>query len=384
MTALTAEGFDRTRLDDILAQHVAAMNDIFGADISLNPDDLDYLTLSIFANAVSEVTMLAEAVYHSFNPQSATGAALSRLVQLNKITRIVGTHSQATVRCTGTVGTTIPAGSLVKHESSGVVFITQAEAIIGAGGYVDVDVLSELMGPYSAAIDTLTVIGSPTYGWQSVTNDAAAIVGRYEETDEQLRIRRAKSTGTPGQTSRGSIYGAVANLPDVTQVAIYENITDAVDVNGMSAHSIMVIVNGGADQDIWDTILLKKSLGVTMLGDEVGTAVDSYGHSNEIKFARPTAVNIYIDISLEIRVGWPSDGVDQIKNAIVDWGIANQEIGEELIFSRIYEPVNSIPGHSISAMTVGIAAAPTLSDNIAIAFDELAVFDVSRITVTIV
>ena len=88
MTQLTAQGFTRTRLDERLSQLQDAMRAIFGPNINLDPDTMDGQTLGIFAESTSNLDQLAEDVYHSFNPQSATGVALSRLVQLNGIRRI--------------------------------------------------------------------------------------------------------------------------------------------------------------------------------------------------------------------------------------------------------------------------------------------------------
>jgi len=384
MTQVTATGFDRTRLDERLADLKAKIQAIFGIDINLDADTLDGQAVGIFAEAISNLDQLSEDVYHSFNPQSAIGIGLSRLVQLNGIRRQAGKFSTVTLRCSGTVGTAIPAQSLAKSQSTGVTFATNVDAVIGAGGYVDVAATATVMGVLTAPINTVTKIETPIYGWQTVTNQAAAILGANEETDEQLRLRRRASTTTPAQSLVESLYGALANIVGVTQVLVLENTLDVDDGNGLPPHSIYCVVQGGAQQTILDTIFLKKSTGATLFGATSGTVTDAMGGVHTVKFGRPAAVPIYIDITLSTRPGWPSDGDVRIKNAIVAWALINQLIGQPVIHSRLFDPINSVPGHSVSLLEIGTAPAPTGVVDISIPFDQLATFDVANISVTIV
>lgn len=384
MTALTSQGFSRSRLDERLAALQTAVQAIFGTDIDLSADSMDGQTLGIFAESVSNLDQLAEDVYHSFNPQSATGVALSRLVQLNGIRRIEGTYSTVTLRCVGQQGTIIPAGSLVKSTATNATFQTLADATIDGTGQVDVAAQASVKGATLAPTGTLTKIDTPIYGWQTVTNLADAVPGRDEETDEELRLRRRASTSTPAQSIVDGVYGSLSNIPDVIQALVLENPLDTVDGNGLPPHSLYCVVNGGTVQDILDTIWLKKSAGSTLVGTTSGTVTDSMGNPHTVKFSRPGPVNVYVVVNLHMKAGWPTDGVARIQAALVAWALANQSIGEEVIQSRLYDPVNSIPGHSIDSLYIGTAPAPGGTANIAVPFDGLAVFDTARIVVNAV
>ena len=116
MSTLDSTGFTRTRLDERLLQLIAAMRAIFGEDLDLDPDTIDGQTIGIFSESISDTDQLIEDVYHGFNPQTATGTALSRIVQFNSIKRISGAFSTVILRCIGTEGTLIPANSLVRSE----------------------------------------------------------------------------------------------------------------------------------------------------------------------------------------------------------------------------------------------------------------------------
>lgn len=383
MTQLTAQGFTRTRLDERLSQLQDAMRAIFGPNINLDPDTMDGQTLGIFAESTSNLDQLAEDVYHSFNPQSATGVALSRLVQLNGIRRIEGTYSTVTLRCVGSQGTVIPAGSLVKSTATNATFETTEEALIPASGEIDVAARSAVKGALLAPAGTLTKIDTPIFGWQTATNLLDASPGRNEETDEQLRLRRRASTSTPGQAIVDAMYGALTNIPEVRQAKVYENDQDVIDANGLPPHSIYCIVEGGADADILDTIWLKKTAGTTTHGTTAGQVTDSMGNPHTLNFSRPTDVNVWVTVNLHTRPGWPTDGGQRITNALTAWAVANQSIGEEVIHSRLFDPVNSIPGHSIDSLYIGTAANPAGTANIAVPFDGLARFDSTRIVVNV-
>lgn len=383
MTQLTAAGFDRSRLDERLASLQVAMRSIFGDDIDLDPDTIDGQTLGIFAESVSNLDQLAEDVYHGFNPNSATGAALSRLVQLNGIRRIGGTYSTVDVLCVGQEGTVIPAGSAISSTATKTQFKTQAAATIGASGQVTISCKAVDMGAKLGPANTVTKINTPIYGWQTANNLTAAVVGRDEETDEQLRLRRTRSTSTPAQSIIDSLYGAVANIPEVLQCEVYENPTGAVDANGLPPHSVNVIVDGGLIADIATQIFTRVTLGVVQVGSVVTTVNDSMGNPHSIKFDRPVDVPIHVILNITKLSGWPTDGADRLKAALVAWTVANQRIGKNVIHSRLYDCLNAIPGHSITTMFIGVSAAPTLENDIAIAFNALARFATANITVNV-
>lgn len=383
MTAVTSTGFQRTRLDERLAELQAAMQAIFGPTISLDPDTIDGQTLGIYAEAVSNLDQLANDIYDGFNPIGATGLALSRLVQLNGIRRIAGAYSTATVRCVGTNGTTIPAGSLVGSTTLPVKFQTLADASITATGFVDIAVRATEFGATLAPTGTLDKIDTPIYGWQTVTNLADAVPGRAEETDEALRIRRAQSTATPSQSILDGIYGALADISDVMHVKVLENSTNATDGNGIPAHAIYCIVDGGTNADIASAIWLRKPAGTTLHGAVTQNITDSQGVTQPIKFGRPTGVNIWITVNLTTRAGWPTDGAQRIEDALLAWALTEQGVGDEVIYSRLFSPINSVPGFAVDSLYIGTAASPTGEANIAIGFDSIARFDSARIVVNV-
>lgn len=389
MTAVTEFGFLRTRLDERLAQLQEDYRAIYGEDIQIDPDDLDGEFLGILSERFSDLDQLAEDIYNSFNPQTVTGVAQSRLVQLNGIRRIAGSYSTADVVLGGTVGTPIPVNSLVKSVIDGTTWRTVASVTIPMSGTVAATLQRTEKDGTTAAPNTLTKIDTPIYGWQTVTNPNPATPGRLEEKDEALRVRRRASTNTPGQSVVDAIYGAIANLTGVRLAEVYENDTDFDDANGQPPHSIYAIVEGGIVADIAQQIWVKKTAGTTTVGSLAVTVIDVQGKEHIIYLDRPLYSDVYIEVTVTKFASYPADGAEQIKAALVAWGLEGStgddsnglDIGEDLVQSRLYTPVNTVRGHAINSIKIGLTPGPTSEADIAVPFNGLVRIDASRITV---
>lgn len=385
MTQLSATGLQVSRLADRLLALQTALQTIFGPGLDLSPNTIDGQTAGIFAAAMADLDALVEEVYNATQPQNATGATLSRLVQLNGLTRIAGTYSTVTVTLGGRNGTIVPAGTLLRSTVTNAVFSTNAAVTIGPAGLATVAATASVIGAQQAPAGSLTGIDTPVFGLQTATNVAAATAGREVETDGELRARRAKSAAYPSQTVREGIEAAIANLAGVTDVRVYENDQPAADPDtGQPKNSIYAVVQGGTDADIGRALLLKKTAGVPTVGSTQVTVTDTEGHSRTLQFSRPVPDNVYVRVVVSRRAGFPSDGEAQIKAAIVAYASANFSIGEEVVRSDLFEALAGIPGKSVSNIAIGLAPNPTGTGNLVTAYDHLALFDVSRVSVEFV
>lgn len=382
MTAVTPQGFIRTRLADRLQQLKDRVVGIFGSDINLDADSMDGQTLGIFAEAVGEIDQLAEDTYQSFDPNQVTGLRQAALGKLNGLQKQAATHTTVEVLLGGSQGTLIPAGSVVKSSVDGTRFATGSDATIPAAGTIAVTVTAVDAGAITADPDTVVGIDTPIFGWQSVTNPAAAIPGRDAETDEAFRIRRAQSTSNTGQAVLDAMYGALANLIGVVQCRVFENDKDVIDPDtGLPPHSIEAVVRGGDDQEIAQTLWAKKGVGPTLIGNTTATITDSQGMARTMTFQRPAQVPIYIVVNVTRDPGYPVDGASRIKAALAAYGSANLGIGDRVIQSRLYGPVNTVPSQEVTGLFIGTAPGPTGTATIVVPFDSIADIDESRIVV---
>jgi uncharacterized phage protein gp47/JayE len=59
-------------------------------------------------------------------------------------------------------------------------------------------------------------------------------------------------------------------------------------------------------------------------------------------------------------------------------------IGDDVIYSRLYSPINAVPGFTVNSLKIGTAPSPTGVVNIPITFDHVATITADKITVTVV
>ncbi len=385
-SGISSTGFKRKRLDEIKADLESLFKSVYGNNLNISPESPDGQIIGLLSGSFSDLWEIAEGAYNAFNPSAATDTTLSNLVQINGITRNEASNSIAILTFTGTDGTLIPEGTLVSHISSQEQFSTEADVTI-TGGTATVTAASINTGIIEASAGTLTEIETPITGLNSVTNNDDANVGSERETDAELRARRLRSLAISAQSTVDSLYAVVSNLDFVTQVTVLENDTDVVDSNGLPPHSVQIIVVGGLDEDIGNAIWLNKPAGITSFGDESVVISDSQGLSHTINFSRPDTVDIYVSIELTKFSNYPANGDDLIKQAIVDY--ANGALvdgrgfglGDDVIFSELYTPINSIVGHQIDELYIGIAASPTGQINIPIAIGEISNFTTANIEI---
>lgn len=245
-------------------------------------------------------------------------------------------------------------------------------------------------GPVESPVNTLTSIDTPVFGWDTVTNAVEASVGTDVETDTALRLRRRQSVSIAGAGTVDAITANVLDVTGVTDAFIVENRTFSVDVDGRPAKSFEVVVTGGDDEEIAQTIWDRKPAGIETVGDiAVATVTDSQGASRTINFSRPEDIWIHleIDYTLYTEEIFPSNGEVAIAEAAADAGNL-LGINEDVILQRLQGPIfDAVPG--IATLAIRIATSATSGGlpgaftavNLDIGATEVGRFDVSRITV---
>ncbi|ECA8631739.1 hypothetical protein ERG30_24865, partial [Salmonella enterica subsp. enterica serovar Newport] len=261
--------------------------------------------------------------------------------------------------------------------------------VIGVDGTVTATAICSKSGAVAAPAGTITTINTPTRGWTSVTNPAAATVGAPAETDAELRIRQGQSVAIPSITPFEGVDGAIANIAGVTRHKLYENDTGKADGNGLPPHSISAIVDGGDVTEIARTIRGNKGQGVRTWGKTSVTVPDKYGNPHIISFSRPTDVPVYGKITLKVFAGYTSQIGVQIQQAVADY-INRLMIGDQVLLSRIYSPANLgvVSGgnaryYDIQELLIGKSPEAVAAANINIAYDESASCKPENIIITV-
>lgn len=382
MFGLTANGFNRKRLDDIKTELEAAYKLIFGDNIDVSPQSVFGQIIGIHSEREADLWEQSENVYNAFYPSTAQGIQLSNLVTLNGIVRQNAVSSTVTITCTGTDGTLIPIGSLVSTSDTKVQFISISDGTI-TSGTIDIPFQSVEAGSIEAVSGTLTKIDTPIFGWETANNGNDAQLGQNKETDAELRERRIQSTQALGQNLVDSLFGQILDLDNVTSALVISNGTDSTDINGIPAHQFLTVIEGGDVQEIANTIWLNTPQGIDSYGASTEIIVDSQGFNQEINYSRPTEQDIYFKITISTDSSFPIDGVNDIKSAIVLFGSSNFGIGNDVLLSNFYTPINSISGITSIDLRIGLSASPTGTANLVMNVDQISKYDTTRIEVIV-
>lgn len=223
-----------------------------------------------------------------------------------------------------------------------------------------------------------------------------------DETDAEYRLRIFGSTVSSLESGNPTPPVSATNLKDdleiklsaiagVTFVSVIENEEDVTDPDtGLPPHSYCAIVQGGLDADIAEVLWASHPPGIPAYGDTAVDIVDALGNCRSVRFERPTEVDI--EIAYEVRVYKSRCGCRLLTNVdIKNLAVANLNAdacpvgpGEDVLVSRIYGAVSNEAGVEVCSVEIAKLGDPLGPDNVAIAWNEIPVFDVANVSVTIV
>lgn len=384
---IDATGFHYPDYATVLDYYKTQYRGIYGDDVYLEPDSQDGQWLAIEAQAVYDTMNMAAAVYNAYSPSTAVGAGLSSIVKTNGIARRVATSSTVSLTLVGQVGAVINNGQA--RDTLGNTWILPASVTIPPEGETTVTATAENVGAVSAGVGTVTTIATPTLGWQSVTNDTAAVEGVGVELDAELRERQKISTALPSLTPVGSLQGSIASLANVVRVLVYENSTDSTDSNGLPEHSISAVVEGGDLDEIAETIGQKKTPGADTYGTTTKTYEDpTTGLPSDISFFQLAEDTITVVVTGTALDGFTTNTAADIKQAIADY-INTHGIGEDVEYTGLWSPAYlNLPARTqpyrVNTLTIAIGVGVQGTADLSIAFNHAAVCTPADVTVTIV
>lgn len=238
-------------------------------------------------------------------------------------------------------------------------------------------------GPEEQPLGTIDTVAEPINGWVSVINPVDAETGAFRETDTELRTRFANSKETRASNTLEAIYSDLLGLLGVEEVTAYENVTDVEDSRGFPPHSVVAVVEGGSSLEIGNVIWRNKPAGIQTFGNTTVTIVDSQGFNQDIQFIRPVEVPVYVNLEITALGNFDSDGPDKIANAIIDFLDSQYGVGDNVIYSRLYTPINSVPNHQIESLEIGTDGVNYSTANIEVPFDGIARSRTTYINITV-
>ena len=398
--SIDADGIHVPTYLDIMDYLINQYKVIFGDDVYLGEDTKDYQLLSVFAKCMDDYSALVIDSYNARNPNYATGDSLDLLLPLVSMTRRPATASKVMLSMEGTPGTSIPEGSLA-IDTNGILWKTDSVVVLDNNGSGNVMATCDTKGAIPAPVGSINGIYTPVSGWESVTNDEEAIVGRNIETDDEVRIRRRESVNVMNNGVYDALVRALDNLDVNGEVLKYSNIaindSSETSVDGIPPHSICCVVDGlnGYEKQIAEHIWKAKSPGIGTYGgnDESlsvsETYIDAYGHSNVVNFARPKKSAVSVVISLNELDGYDAERVEAIIRSAINGGINDLGIGKSWNVTMAYRDIyNAFANElcpfvvtSVTGKTDSMASASTVE--VPCAFSEMLYVEDADISIVV-
>jgi len=384
MAGLTEAGLDPKRFADILESVRARLRAKFGSGVETNEDSDIMQSINVMALEVEECWQGLGKVYDMFSPNNAEGITLDNLGAITATPRVRGANSTVEVEAEGSEGSTIDLGFQRAVETTGEIFATTEAYVLPASGSQPLVITMTALndGPVYCKSGTLNQGALPS-GVTSMTNPDDAVLGTYDETDEEYKIGRKTRLAAIANATVLAIKAALLNselIPGVTGAIVEENDTGET-VGSLPPHCIRALMSGGDDQDIWDVLGTKKGAGTYTFGTEVGTFTDpDDGQEFTMRFSRIAQIEIWVAVDIVSKTDdYPVTGDQDIEDNILALIWAG---GEDVTYPKLQNAVTDVPGITDYTLYFGLSDPPVASTPITIDTDEIAVFSSSRITVT--
>lgn len=270
-------------LPEIKEDLIAKFKTIYGADINLEQNSPDGQFINILAQEKKDMLDFCVQLYNNIDVDRVVGIPQQILYKLNGLTIKAFTYSYVYVNVTVTAPVNIEGITNENLENADAVGYTVSDNngnrwILATGtsnstvsltvGTHTLNFRAADLGSVTALPNTITTMETVVAGISGVNNAANNYVtGGVGETDAEYRIRRNRSVTIPSQGFDDGLEAQLLNLTNVTQAKVYQNRTNST-VDGIPAHAIWVIVEGGSADDIGKTIYANIPPGITMHGNE--------------------------------------------------------------------------------------------------------------------
>ena len=313
---------------------------VYGSDIDLSTGTADGVFVNDLALIINNILQSIKTLDSNLNVNSASGIYLDRLCALSNVVRQGATKSKASLKVTNTRNAEVTFDNLSFIDKSGTEwFAENVQETFGPNEVKSITVYCQSTGEVKAPAGWIYQTAQLTY--LDVEQEESAIVGSNEETDSQLRARRAQSSGAQGTSVLESLVGALLENVAIQDVYIINNNTTAAisasDGTSIPAHAIYVVLRKRdniniTDADIGTLIQNKLTPGIntTPSSDSTHGTPTSYNYVDDFlsrittakatlywKVAKPVAPTITIKLTaLSI---FEEREIEEISNTIMSY-----------------------------------------------------------------
>jgi hypothetical protein len=252
--------------------------DNFGNEVDLTPDSPLYKISRPIARQLALCWQGLRDWSAQLDSQTAFGQGLDYLGSLIGVTRIAATRSTLVGRAVGAPGENVNALSILRYTPGASLWQVIETQVIGAGGFVDVEIEALEFGPVDApqavAADWEIVTGQ-TPGWYTFESTSQATLGQPAESDVDYRARLAEASR--GLATYDAIVRELRAVDNVAAVYLYINLGLAYDpIKKLFGKQMRPVVQGGSKTNI--IAALHRSVGAPV--ETVGAVTGTYNPGN--------------------------------------------------------------------------------------------------------
>ncbi|MGB2578151.1 putative phage protein gp47/JayE [Elusimicrobium simillimum] len=357
---LDANGLQIKTLSEIKDEISADLREIYGQDINLDSNSPDGQVVNIFAQAAEDNLELIQEVCTSFDPDLAVGRILDQRCAINGIQRRVGTYTHVNIaivcdrslNLTG-LNTSSEEEAFTISDNEGNQFILESTVSLDAGTSIQSFRAKEI-GQVEVLPNTITTAVTIVLGVLSLNNTGPAVTtGTNEETDSQLRARRSIAVSLGGKGFLDNLRSALNALEDVASAQVYNNRGTSEDADGIPAHGIWAIVDGGTDEAIADIMDAKMGGGNPMKGSVSIPVLQTDSSYDTYSFDRPITQPLYINLNIK--------GID-------GQAVPQDYIKSQLVSRLSYKVAQTADAGTINCLTLDIM--PNIAVNSTVSNDN--------------
>ena len=297
---LASAGMEVAEFVDVRDAIIKRYKDVYGSDIDLSTASADGVFVNDMALIINNILQVMKSLYSNLDVDTASGVYLDALCKLANVNRMGATKSTASIIVTSllTTGDPVTFGDIDENgnvtnqitfvDKSGMEWVSDVSVTLGPGESAEVKVTCTESGPVDAPAgwiaQTLLVMNL------KVEQTEDAIRGSNEESDTELRQRRAQSSGASGVSVLESLVGALLEVTGIDDVSIYNNntLSNATTKDGtvIAPHNMYIIIRQQkglniADATIGNLIYTKLTPGIKTTPS---TAVEINGVAKSYKF----------------------------------------------------------------------------------------------------
>lgn len=298
-------GLQTLTQNEIVENLTESFKEIYGDDINVESNSPDGQVINIFAQILEDYYEILNQVYASFDPDQAVGTILDQRCAINGIQRKGGTYTYVQIDVETDRSVTLYGLDTNPVEDCYTISDNEGNQFVLANtssiqtGVNSLRFRAVNIGNVEVVPNTITTPITIILGVLSVNNPSGASeIGINEETDAELRERRKRSVAISNQGYVDGLLSALENIPDVTKVNVYQNRGSSVDSDGIPAHSIWVVIQGGTDEEIGEVMDNKVAAGVGMKGSQSVNVEQIDDYSATYYFDRPSAQNLYVKLDI--------------------------------------------------------------------------------------